>query len=217
MKVISFVTQKGGAGKSTLAACLAVAAEAAGERVFLLDLDPQGSLTSWRKTRTAESPPVDAVSPAKLSAALTALAKNGYTLAMIDTAGADAPATTAAMTNADLCIIPSRPTAFDVRATKVTRDNLETMGRDYVFVLNQCPPSARGTRAMDGKRTLEMMGMVVSPAVANRVDFQEAILQGLGVTELHPNSKSAQEIAELWTAIKKNHLGERKHGKRQPI
>ena len=34
MKVISFVTQKGGAGKTTLAVCLAVAAEAAGEKVF---------------------------------------------------------------------------------------------------------------------------------------------------------------------------------------
>ena len=214
MKVISFVTQKGGAGKSTLAACLAVAAEAAGEKVFLLDLDPQGSLLSWGKSRKAESPPVEAVTPAKLTAALTALQKNGYTITMIDTAGADAPATTAAMRSADLCVIPSRPTAFDVRATKVTRDNLETMGRDYVFVLNQCPPSARGTRAMDGKRTLEMMGLVASPAIANRVDFQEAALRGLGVTELNPNSKSAQEVTELWQTIKKNHLGEKSHGKR---
>lgn len=214
MKVIAFVTQKGGAGKSTLAACLAVAAESAGEKVFLLDLDPQGSLASWGKSRKADSPAVDVVTPAKLSAALSAIEKNGYTLAMLDTAGADAPATTAAMRTADLCVIPSRPTAFDVRATKVTRDNLETMGRAYIFVLNQCPPSARGTRAMDGKRTLEMMGMVASPAIANRVDFQEAALQGLGVTELNPAGKSAQEITELWLNIKKNHLGEKKHGKR---
>ena len=67
---------------------------------------------------------------------------------------------------------------------------------------------------MDGKRTLEMMGLVASPAIANRVDFQEAALRGLGVTELNPNSKSAQEVTELWQTIKKNHLGEKSHGKR---
>lgn len=214
MKVISFVTQKGGAGKTTLAVCLAVAAEAAGEKVFLLDLDPQGSLTSWGKTRTADSPAVDAVTPAKLTAALSAIERNGYTVVMLDTAGADGPATTAAMRSADLCVIPSRPTAFDVRATKTTRDNLETMSRDYVFVLNQCPPSSRSSRAMDGKRTLEMMGLVASPAIGSRVDFQEAALQGLSVSELNPSGKSAHEIAELWQTLKKNHLGDTAHGKR---
>ena len=81
MKTIALVTQKGGTGKTTLAASLAVAAQEAGERVFLIDLDPQGSLTSWAERREAESPPVDKVAPQQLPPALAGLAKAGYTLA----------------------------------------------------------------------------------------------------------------------------------------
>ena len=56
MKVISFTNQKGGAGKSTLAINLAVAAERAGEKVCVVDLDPQGTIGNWYNTRTAETP-----------------------------------------------------------------------------------------------------------------------------------------------------------------
>jgi hypothetical protein len=60
-----------------------------GERVFLVDLDPQGSLVSWGDRRDAEAPAVDKISPDKLSAALIGLEKVGYTLAIIDTQGVD--------------------------------------------------------------------------------------------------------------------------------
>ena len=56
MNVISFVTQKGGTGKSHLAVSLAVTAGAAGEKVCILDLDPQGTSSDWYRTRTAEPP-----------------------------------------------------------------------------------------------------------------------------------------------------------------
>ena len=49
MRSIAFVTQKGGTGKTTLAASLAEAAAIAGERVIALDLDPQESLCRWGK------------------------------------------------------------------------------------------------------------------------------------------------------------------------
>ena len=53
MRTIAFVTQKGGAGKTTLAASLAVAAASTGERVVALDFDPQGSLARWGQRRGA--------------------------------------------------------------------------------------------------------------------------------------------------------------------
>jgi chromosome partitioning protein len=56
MRVISFVTQKGGAGKSTLAINCAVAAERAGHKVLILDLDPQGTAEGWYQDREAETP-----------------------------------------------------------------------------------------------------------------------------------------------------------------
>ena len=59
MKTIALVTQKGGAGKSTLASSLAVAAFEGGERVCLIDMDPQATLTTWRKTRGETDIPVN--------------------------------------------------------------------------------------------------------------------------------------------------------------
>ena len=54
MRKIAFVTQKGGAGKSTLASSVAVAARQAGERVFIIDLDPLQTLVKWSR---AAAPP----------------------------------------------------------------------------------------------------------------------------------------------------------------
>jgi len=59
MKTIAFVTQKGGAGKTTLAASIAVAAQESGENVAILDLDPQRSLEDWGDNRESDKPAVD--------------------------------------------------------------------------------------------------------------------------------------------------------------
>lgn len=85
MFIISFVSQKGGCGKSTLAACLAVAAKEAGEQVFVLDLDPKKSLARWGSKRNDSNLPVQAVSPAGLAAALAYLSKRNMSLVIVDT------------------------------------------------------------------------------------------------------------------------------------
>ena len=58
MRTIAFLSQKGGSGKTTLAVHTAVAAEESGEKVFLIDTDPQGSSQAWSQARTQDSPPV---------------------------------------------------------------------------------------------------------------------------------------------------------------
>lgn len=203
MRIISFVTQKGGSGKSTLASSLAVAAKEAGERVFVIDLDPQGSLLAWAKTRGADDIPVSAVSPGRLPATLAALEKNGFTLAIIDTAGAESAAALAAMKEADLNIIPSRPNVFDLWASELTRATLRKMRADYVFVLNQCPPAQQTARVEEGAAALEAMGGLITPLVLSRVDYQEAARQGRGVSEIHPTGAAAAEMKAMWSSIKR--------------
>ena len=203
MRTIAFVTQKGGSGKSTMASSLAIAAHEAGERVFVLDLDPQQSLVKWSKVRGENDVPVEAVTAAKLGSALAALAKNGITLCIIDTAGAETPAATAAMKAADLCVIPSRPNVFDLWASEMTRKVLRELRKEFVFLLNQCPPAQQSARVEEGVEALEAMGGLISPLVASRVDYQEAARHGLGVTELNPSGLAADEMRKLWSSLKR--------------
>jgi chromosome partitioning protein len=203
MRTIAFVTQKGGSGKSTLASSLAVAALEAGERVFVIDMDPQQSLANWAKTRGLDDVPVSNVTAGRLPATLAALEKNGFTLAIIDTAGAEGGASEAAMKAADLNIIPSRPNIFDLWASEQTRKTLKALRSEFVFVLNQCPPAQQTARVEEGVAALEAMGGLITPLVLTRVDYQEAARHGCGVTEINPNGAAADEIKSLWSSIKR--------------
>src|SRR3954467_14351867 len=63
LRILAVAVQKGGTGKTTLAASLAIAAAEAGEHVTALDLDPQGSLAGWGALRRDDSVAVDRVQP----------------------------------------------------------------------------------------------------------------------------------------------------------
>ena len=203
MRTIAFVTQKGGSGKSTLASSLAVAAHEAKEKVCVIDMDPQGSLMHWAKTRAASDIAVVASGAARLPATLARLKAGGVTLAIIDTPGAEGPASAAAMVVADLNIIPSRPSMFDLWASARTREALREVGAEFVFLLNQCPPAQQTARVRDGVETLEEMGALISPLVLSRVDYQEAARLGWGVSELNPGGAAAEEMRSLWLSIRR--------------
>ena len=83
---------------------------------------------------------------------------------------------------ADLCLLPARPTCLDVDATATTFRSLFLAKCSVAFVLNQCPPTDRSTRAAQAASALERLGLL-APMVASRIDFQDAMAAGLGVTE----------------------------------
>ncbi|MCC2098097.1 MAG: ParA family protein [Hyphomicrobiales bacterium] len=204
MRILSFVTQKGGSGKSTIASSLAIAAAEAGERVFIIDMDQQASLTRWYSVRTDKANvAVEAVTKAKLESALKALEKSGVTLVIIDTPGSESAASEAAMKVADLSIIPARPNVFDLWASENTRKTLRGLRKEYAFLLNQCPPAQQSARVEQGAQALQAMGGLLTPLISARVDYQEASRNGLGVTELAPHSAAAEEMRTLWRNIKR--------------
>ena len=201
MKILTLVTQKGGSGKSTLAANLAVAAEEAGERVFALELDRQGTLTRWIDRRTASTPAFDRITTEnQLSEALPVIAAQKYTLVVIDTPGTDTPLVTAAIRVSDLCLVPTRPTPADLEATQPTLEAIQATGRRFAFVLNQSP--VRSGRLSEAAAGLKVLGVLATPSLVQRNDHQDAIGSGLGVTEFNPTGKAAEEVRELWKWVK---------------
>jgi chromosome partitioning protein len=205
MRTIAFLTQKGGTGKTTLAASLAVAAAAAGEKVIALDLDPQGSLTRWGQRRAAIKTlstimvePFERDRLSRLSAILSGLAGTGFTLAIFDTAGADSSAVSLVAEAADLCLLPSRPTRLDVEATAMTFRAAFLAKRKAAFVLNQCPPNYRSARASEAAKGLTSLGVLAEPLLSARMDYQDALAGGFGVTEFSRGGRAAREVEALW-------------------
>ena len=205
MRTIAFLTQKGGAGKTTLAASLAEVAASTGEKVIALDLDPQQSLVRWGKRREAANArnkiivePLERERLPRLSAILEGLAGAGFTLAIFDTTGADAAAVRPVSEIADLNLLPARPTRLDVEATAATFRAVFLAKRKAAFVLNQCPSGYRSTRASEAAKQLNCLGVLAEPLLSARMDFQDAIAAGLGVTEYAGGGRAAEEIATLW-------------------
>ncbi|SDR60290.1 chromosome partitioning protein [Rhizobiales bacterium GAS191] len=203
MRTIALVTQKGGSGKSTLSASLAVAAQAARERVFLIDMDPQRSLTTWAENRSDENLGVEAIAPGKLPAVLETLVAGHVSLAIIDTPASLTAASEAAMRAADLIIIPVRPTVFDIWASEATRRRARELQKECVFVLNQCPIVQGSRRFQEGVNALEAMGGILQPMITARVDYQEAIRCGLGPTEINPTGDAAEEMRQLFMSVRR--------------
>jgi chromosome partitioning protein len=196
MRIISFVTQKGGAGKTTLTLNCAVAAEKAGKRALILDLDPQASAEGWFQERTRDTPPLVKIGSWTLPEAIARARTAAFDYVMIDTPGRDEPSVTAAVRAADFCVIPCRPTPVDMKATPPTVAAVNRLQKAAVFVLTQTPP--RGDRVREAEIGLTMLGIVCPVRIVARAAYQDAHGKGLSVLEFEPDGKAAAEIADLW-------------------
>jgi chromosome partitioning protein len=196
MRVISFVTQKGGAGKTTLTVNCAVAAERAGRKTLILDLDEQSSAEAWFKNREADTPRLVKIGSWKLPEAMAAAKSGGYDLVIIDTPGRDEPSVNAAVRAADFVVIPCRPTPVDLRATPPTVATINRLQKPSVFVLTQTPP--RGERVREAEAALATLGVVCPVRIVARAAYQDAHGAGLGVLEFDPEGKASGEIDQLW-------------------
>lgn len=197
MRTVVIASQKGGVGKTTLAAHLAVEAEAQGvSPVALIDMDPQGSLSAWWNSREAESPLYVQADLANLASQLKALEVAGVEMVIIDTPPALTEAIRSVVGVADLVIVPARPSPHDLRAVGGTVDIVEAQHKPMVFVVNSATARARITA--DAAVALSQHGKVAPSVIHHRVDFASSMIDGRTVRELEPNGKSAQEISELF-------------------
>ena len=200
MKVLAYLSQKGGSTKTTLAVHSAVAAEDAGERVVIVDTDPQKSATVWSTARQSPTPIVATASPAELDKVLREAAKEKMTLAILDTAPHAAPEAAKIARVANLVVIPCRPTAFDLAAIEASVRIVHAAKAKGVIVLSACPP--RAPEVMEAREALAAYGLpVFEGEITERRAFSRAVATGRAVTEFEADGKAAAEIRALWAWI----------------
>lgn len=200
MIVIAMACQKGGSGKTTLAGHLAVEAEKAGAGpVTLVDTDPQGSLSKWWNARAASTPKFAKIGTVDLEAALAELEREGTRIAIIDTPPAITESIMMVMEQADLVIVPTRPSPHDLRAVAATVDMAERFDKPLIFVINGATQRAHITG--EAAVALSQHGVVAPVNLHHRVDFAASMIDGRTVGETVPKSPSAKEVADLWAYI----------------
>lgn len=201
MTVISFITQKGGSGKTTLAINCGVVASQKGKRVLILDMDAQATAETWYQDREDDKPQVIRLAPADLERALRAARERGFDVVLIDTPGRDEPGAAAAVRVSDFCVIPCRPSPADMKATPPTVETIRRLDKRAAFVLTQTPP--RSFRNREAEQGLSVLGVVCPVRIVLRNVYQDAQGAGLGVTEYEPEGKAAAEVRELWDWMSK--------------
>jgi chromosome partitioning protein len=205
--VITIAQQKGGAGKTTLAAHLALAWARAKKRVAVIDIDPQGSLSMWFRLRHEMLGAADAGIEV---AAVTGWRVTGeverqsraHEIVIIDSPPHAETEARIAVRSAGLVIVPVQPSPMDIWATRPTLEMAKQERVPALLVLNRVPPRANLTEQMGAK--LKELGVPIAKSqIGNRVGLAAALADGKGIFETAPHSRAAEEITALSREILK--------------
>lgn len=200
-KIVTIAQQKGGAGKTTMAAQLAVTYARAGKRVGLIDIDPQGSLATWYDVRKAL---VDAdgggivfvqASGWRLSTELDRM-KRDVDLILVDSPPHAETDVRIAVRAADLIMVPMQPSPMDLWATQPTLDMAKKEKSVALVVFNRTPPKGKLVDAVR-RKIVEADMPVAGTVLGNRVAFAASMMEGKGVAESNPRHTATKEIKAL--------------------
>ena len=207
-KVLAMLSQKGGAGKTTLALHLAVIAQATGRRVVLVDTDPQRSAAGWWRARAAATPELVEADTIQIAAVLEAARSDRVDLLVIDTRPSVERATLDVAKIADLALVPTRPSILDLRAIGATIALLQSVGCNGAVVLNSCPPGRgdqEATITTEARAGLAEYGMpVLTQSITQRAALSHALIDGRAVTEFEPQGKAALELQGVWQWVEES-------------
>lgn len=201
MQTIVINSQKGGSGKTTLCAHLAVEAERAGDGpVFLIDTDPQGTLSTWHEHRQAEAPQRAEVPLAQIGQGLAVLEERKAAYCLIDTAPTRTDENAALFRLANLVLVPIRPSPSDLWAAAATVELLKELQVPFLFVLTQAKANASITA--QAAAALSHHGRVAETFIADRVPYAASMTDGRTAIELATKGPAAIETASLWKNVK---------------
>lgn len=212
MKTLAVMSRKGGAGKTTVAVNLTLAARAMGVKAVLADADPLRSATEVLRERPEAASLLFETSASKLFTLTEACRRGGMDLLIIDTPAAPEAEVAEAARLADLCLAVARPTYLDLAAAVQSVAIIQRLGRGGMIVLNQCPPARNGVepppvlKAMEALRFVNLP--VASTCLRSRVSYQTAFAQGRAVSEIDPGGPAGAEVRALFRHVWARLLGE---------
>ena len=202
--IVALLNQKGGVGKTTLALHIAGEWARQGQRVTLIDADPQGSALDWSEQRAREGLPrlfsVIGLARDTLHREAPELARAADHV-VIDGPPRVAGLMRSALLATDLVLIPAQPSPFDGWASGETLKLIDEarIFRPQLgarFVLNRCD-----ARTIIARETAEMLTgnepPVLATTIGQRVAFADAARTGRLVSDLDGTSPAAREIAAL--------------------
>jgi len=200
MRTIAIISQKGGAGKTTLAVHLAGAA-ARHWVSLIIDTDPQATASRWSQWRAGKDPEViDCGAPSLLADKLAKANALGAELVVIDTPPhADAMARQAAKL-ADLILVPCRPRAFDLAAIEATAELVGAAPSPAFVVFMAGPPRAPLIYREARELISGQFGLAVAPvSLQERAAFHHSTAAGETAQNFAAGGKAAAEADALWT------------------
>ncbi len=195
--VITIAQQKGGAGKTTLAAHIAVALSQHGKRVAAIDIDPQGSFSTWhhiRSERLGEGYTGLSFLSAtgwKVSNAIARL-QTTHDVIIIDSPPHMETEAKTAIRAADLVLIPIQPSPADLWATQATVELAKKERKKTAIVLNRVAANSKLAKEIG-----EQLEGTLNTRLGNRVAFVSCLMEGRCVTETDPSSVAAKEVKAL--------------------
>jgi chromosome partitioning protein len=203
LRTIAVASAKGGSGKSSVCAALAVQACAEGARVGLLDWEPQGSLTFWWLQRGKPANP-ELIRDATPSEAIAQL--HGRTdWLFLDTAPAMLEQLEMAIEAADFVLIPVLASALDLIAARGVVSLCQERGVSFAFMLNR-ENSRREVLNGSAATHLKKLGVLLPTTLQDRAVYVSTMMHGKTGPE-HSDGKQARvaeaEVKAIWSAVKK--------------
>lgn len=194
--VLTVAQQKGGSGKTTLAANLAVAFLRSGLRVALLDTDPQGSLGRWFMTRRDSGrTDLDFSTASAWGVGYEAeKLKKTSDIVLIDTPPKIDSDLRPALREASLVLVPVAASHLDLWATDGVLDLAERVGKPALIVLNR---TRAGTRLQEeiAAAAADLAPDVATARLGQRIAFAETLGHGLAVADLGASAARAETMA----------------------
>ena len=168
--------------------------------LFLVDTDPQGSLTAWQTRRESETPQRVDLPFEGLDRGLALLRRHGASYCIVDTASGRVEIAKELFKLADLVIFPVQASEDDLTAAQVTVQALKEAGKPFMFVLTRVKANTLITA--QATAMLSRHGQVAETFMGDRTVYKSPYPKGQTITEAEPRGVAAKEMSALWANVK---------------